>query len=51
MIKSLLSAVALGALAACQAPQTQDAQPVTIQGEQVMSFITTRDGTNIFYKD
>ena len=51
MLKSLLSAVALGALAACQAPQAQETQTITIQGEQAMSFITTRDGTNIFYKD
>ena len=51
MLKSLLSAVALSALAACQAPQAQETQSITVQGEQAMSFITTRDGTNIFYKD
>lgn len=51
MFKSLVSAAALGALAACQAPNLSQAQPVITQGEQAMSFITTRDGTNIFYKD
>jgi len=51
MFKSLLSAAAIGALAACQAPNPSQAQPVISQGEQAMSFITTRDGTNIFYKD
>lgn len=51
MFKALVSAAALGALAACQAPNLSQAQPVITQGEQAMSFITTRDGTNIFYKD
>lgn len=51
MFKSLLSAAAIGALAAFQAPNPIQAQPVISQGEQAMSFITTRDGTNIFYKD
>lgn len=51
MFKSLLSAAAIGALAAFQAPNPIQAQPVISQGEQAMSFITTRDGSNIFYKD
>lgn len=51
MFKSLVSAAALGALAVFQAPNLSQAQPVLTQGEQAMSFITTRDGTNIFYKD
>jgi non-heme chloroperoxidase len=51
MFKSLVSAAALGALAACQAPNLSQAQPIMTQGEQAMSFIKTRDGTNIFYKD
>lgn len=51
MFKSLVSAAALGALAVSQAPNLSQAQPIINQGEQAMSFITTRDGTNIFYKD
>lgn len=51
MFKALVSAAALGALAVSQAPNLSQAQPIINQGEQAMSFITTRDGTNIFYKD
>jgi len=51
MLKSLVSAAVLGAPAVSQIPNSSQAQPIISQGEQAMSFITTRDGTNIFYKD
>lgn len=51
MMKTLLSAVALSALAACQLPATNPALETTDQGEIQMSTITTKDGTQIYYKD
>lgn len=51
MIKSLLSAVALTTLAACQIPATNLALKTTAQGEIQMSTITTKDGAQIYYKD
>lgn len=51
MMKSLLSAVALSTLAACQLPATQPTPKASTQGEIQMSTITTKDGTQLFYKD
>lgn len=51
MMKSLLSAVALSTLAACQLPATNPALKTSAQGEIQMSMITTKDGTQLFYKD
>lgn len=51
MIKSLLSAVALSTLAACQLPATNPSLKTSAQGEIQMSTITTKDGTQLFYKD
>ena len=51
MMKSLLSAVALSALAACQLPATNPELKTSAQGELQMSTITTKDGNQIFYKD
>lgn len=51
MLKSFLSAAAIAALVSHQAPNAANAQLNASQGEQVMTTITTRDGTRIFYKD
>jgi len=51
MLKSLLSAVALSTLAACQVPATNPALNASTQGDIQMSTITTKDGNQIFYKD
>lgn len=51
MMKSLLSAVALTTLAACQTPASNPAPTASAQGDIQMSMITTKDGTQLFYKD
>lgn len=51
MLKSLLSAVALATLAACQPATTAPSPANSTQGESTMSMITTKDGVHIFYKD
>src|SRR5690554_1095680 len=51
MLKSLLSAVALISLAACQNPATNSASETSAQGEAQMSMITTKDGNQLYYKD
>jgi non-heme chloroperoxidase len=44
-------AMVLSVLAACQLPSTNPALKTSAQGEIEMSTITTKDGTQIFYKD
>lgn len=51
MLKSLLSAAALTALAACQLPAANPVLKTSAQGELQMSTIITKDGTQLFYKD
>lgn len=51
MLKSLLSAVALISLAACEAPATNSASQTSAQGNTHMSTITTKDGNQLYYKD
>lgn len=52
MLKSFLSAAATAAtLVVAPAPANANDQIEASQGEQAMSFVTTRDGTRIFYKD
>jgi len=51
MLKSLLSAVALISLAACQNPATNPALETSAQGNTQMSMITTKDGNQLYYKD
>lgn len=51
MLKSLLSAVALISLAACEAPAANSAPQNSDQGNTHMSTITTKDGNQIYYKD
>lgn len=51
MLKSLMSAAAIATLAAYQTPASSDAQPLVRQGEKIMTTVTTRDGTEIFFKD
>lgn len=49
MLKSLLSAVALISLAACQDPAISS--ETSTQGNTHMSTITTKDGNQLYYKD
>lgn len=51
MLKSLRTAVAVAAIASLQAHTASEAQTQFNQGEQIMTTVTTRDGTQIFYKD
>lgn len=51
MLKSLLSAVALISLAACQNPAINSATETSAQGNTHMSMITTKDGSQLYYKD
>ncbi|MEL6485996.1 MAG: alpha/beta hydrolase, partial [Pseudomonadota bacterium] len=52
MTRTILSALAIAATLAVAPVSAAVNQTVEVnQGEQAMSFITTRDGTNIFYKD
>jgi non-heme chloroperoxidase len=50
-MKQLVSAIALLALSACQLPSNNPIVKASAQGELQMSIITTKDGTQIFYKD
>ncbi|WP_370867925.1 alpha/beta fold hydrolase [Phenylobacterium sp.] len=51
MLKSLLSAVALISLAACDAPATNSGSKTSTQENTHMSTITTKDGNQLYYKD
>ena len=51
MLKSLLSAVAVASLAACQVSAANPTPATSIQGDIQMSMITTKDGNQIYYKD
>nr|WP_213269198.1 hypothetical protein [Hyphomonas sp.] len=51
MMKSLLSAVALSTLAACQPPATNPSLQTSALGELQMSMIKSKDGTQLHYKD
>lgn len=52
MTRTFLSALAIAAALAVAPAQASANETVEVnQGEQAMSFVTTRDGTRIFYKD